>query len=76
MRTFFKNRPPWLYRRSIIVLYRWVVGGIAVDPPATINHGGRFLKNVLIFEKREGADAFENDPPFRSKGTVGSSYGF
>jgi hypothetical protein len=22
------------------------------------NHGGRFLKNVLIFEKKGGADAF------------------
>jgi hypothetical protein len=32
------------------------------------------LKNVLIFEKKGGADmgadAFKNDPPFRSKGTV------
>ena len=31
---------------------------------------GRFLKNVLIFEKKGGADDFENDPSFRSKGTV------
>ena len=28
------------------------------------------MGNVLIFEKRGGADAFENDPPFMSKGTV------
>jgi hypothetical protein len=28
------------------------------------------LKNVLIFEKKGVADAFENDPSFRSKGTV------
>jgi hypothetical protein len=28
------------------------------------------LKNVLIFEKKRGADAFENDPPFISKGTI------
>ena len=38
------------------------------------NHGGRFLENVLILEKRGGADAFENDPPFRSKGTVDLEY--
>jgi hypothetical protein len=31
------------------------------------------LKNVLIFEKKGGADAFENDPPFISKGTVDST---
>jgi hypothetical protein len=35
------------------------------------NQRGRFLKNVLIF-KRGGADAFSNDPPFSSKGTVRS----
>ena len=29
-----------------------------------------FFKNVLIFEKKGGADAFENDPPFISKHTV------
>ena len=29
-----------------------------------------FWKNVLIFEKKGGADAFENDPSFMSKGTV------
>jgi hypothetical protein len=34
------------------------------------NQRSRFLKNVLIFEKKGGADAFENDPPFRSKPTV------
>jgi hypothetical protein len=28
------------------------------------------LENVLIFEKKGGADAFENDPSFRSKPTV------
>jgi hypothetical protein len=46
MRTFFKNRPPWY-------------GGEFNSPPY---HGGRLLKNVLIFEKRRGADDFENDP--------------
>ena len=39
------------------------------------NHGGRFLKNVLIFEKKGGADAFENDPSFRSKPTVPTGTG-
>ena len=29
------------------------------------------MKNVLIFEKKGGADAFENDPPIISKPTVG-----
>jgi hypothetical protein len=45
-----------------------VVGGIAVE--LFYNRGGRFLKNVLIFEKKGGADAFENDPAFRSKPPV------
>jgi hypothetical protein len=38
--------------------------------PWGIEFPGRFLKNVLIFEKKGGADAFENNPPFKSKGTV------
>ena len=54
MRTFFKNRPPWYYGE--------------LNPP--YYQGGLFLKNVLIFEKKGGADAFENDPSFMSKGTV------
>jgi hypothetical protein len=43
-----------------------VVGGIAIK----LQPSRRFLKNVHIFEKRGGADAFENDPSFISKGTV------
>jgi hypothetical protein len=57
MRTFFKNRPPWFY----------IVGGIAVElePRRPI-----FEKIFSSSRKRGGADAFENDPSFRSKGTV------
>jgi hypothetical protein len=45
MRTFFKNRPPWFY----------IVDGIAVElePRRPI-----FEKNILIFEKKGGADFF------------------
>jgi hypothetical protein len=35
MRTFFKNRPPWFH--------------VEFNPPW--NHGGRFLKKVLVFER-------------------------
>jgi hypothetical protein len=44
-----------------------VVGGIAVElqPRRPI-----FEKCSHLREKRGGADAFENDPPFRNKGTV------
>jgi hypothetical protein len=42
MRTFFKKRPPWY-------------GGESNSPPY---HGGRFLKKVLILEKKWGADFF------------------
>ena len=50
--NFFQNRPPWFQFYC----------------DSAMNHGGRFLKNVLIFEKKHekkgGAHAFENDPPF------------
>ena len=57
MRTFFKNRPPWFY----------IVDGIAVElePRRPI-----FEKIFSSSRKRGGADAFENDPAFRSKGTA------
>jgi hypothetical protein len=54
MRTLFKNRLAWYGAELQYNPYR----------------AGQFLKNVLIFEKRGGADIFENDPSFRSKGTV------
>ena len=54
MRTFFKNRPRWYHGESNSPWYQ----------------RGQFLKKVLIFEKKGGADAFENDPSFISKGTV------
>jgi hypothetical protein len=54
VRTFFKNRLAWYYPECNSGYY----------------HARRFLKNVPIFEKKGGADAFENDPPFINRGTV------
>ena len=54
MRALFKNRLAW-YTSEL----KW-----------NLYHASRFLKNVLIFQEKGGADAFENGLSFICKGTV------
>ena len=51
-----------LYRSSIVIKFSTKFSTFKYEQ-----------KNVLIFEKKGGADAFENDPSFVSKGTVACS---